>query len=220
MTAALQQFNYQHINCYAHMLQLAINEGLKECHEIINKAKILNNALVCRDKYRETLRHVQQLIINNNVQSNSKILEPIRDVPTRWNSTYAALQRLISLKNAIYSLIAVLKNDLNYTVRNDGNNLEILLYNFFDVIHDGFLLQNEMQIYATMLQIPTHLLNDPLYLTENPLIWWKLHHKALPIHAKQARKYLAITALSVPSERLFSDAGARLKPGGHVIWHG
>ncbi|CAG8540909.1 4602_t:CDS:2, partial [Ambispora gerdemannii] len=108
MTAALQQFNYQHINCYAHTLQLAINEGLKECHEIINKAKIFNNTLVCRDKYRETLRH-----------------------------------------------------EVSY-------------------------VQNEMQIYATMLQIPTHPLNDPLYLTENPLILWKLHHKALPIHAKQA----------------------------------
>ncbi|CAG8567193.1 5039_t:CDS:2 [Ambispora gerdemannii] len=88
MTAALQQFN---INYYAHTLQLAINEGLEECREIINKAKILDNALVCRDKYRETLRRVQQLIVNNNVQSNSKILEPIRDVPTRWNSTYAVL---------------------------------------------------------------------------------------------------------------------------------
>ncbi|CAI2163648.1 9483_t:CDS:2, partial [Funneliformis geosporum] len=62
--------------------------------------KILNNALVCRDKYRETLRNVQQLINKN----NSKILDPIQDVTTRWNSNYAVLQRLLFLKNAIYSL--------------------------------------------------------------------------------------------------------------------
>ncbi|CAG8577491.1 4744_t:CDS:2, partial [Ambispora gerdemannii] len=68
---ALQKFNYQHITCYAHALQLAINESLKECSELIDKAKTLNNALVYRDKYRETLRRrIQQLVIND-TQSNS-----------------------------------------------------------------------------------------------------------------------------------------------------
>jgi hypothetical protein len=37
------------------------------------------------------------------------------------------LQRLLTLRNAVHSLAAILKNDTEYSVRNDGNNLENLL---------------------------------------------------------------------------------------------
>ncbi|GBC18086.2 zinc finger BED domain-containing protein 1-like [Rhizophagus irregularis DAOM 181602=DAOM 197198] len=47
---------------------------------------------------------------------------------------------------------------------------------------------------------------DELKSTD-PLVWWRDHRSSYPILSKLARKYLSIPSTSVPSERLFSDAG-------------
>ena len=53
----------------------------------------------------------------------------------------------------------------------------------------------------------------------DPLAWWKSREECLKVSSKLAKKYLGIVATSVPSERLFSQAGqvivdrrARIKP--------
>ena len=41
----------------------------------------------------------------------------------------------------------------------------------------------------------------------NPLIWWKIHSKMLPLLSTLASRILCIPATSAPSERVFSSAG-------------
>ncbi|CAB4421868.1 unnamed protein product [Rhizophagus irregularis] len=58
------------------------------------------------------------------------------------------------------------------------------------------------------IEISNFLARPPvLDLDTNPFEWWKNHKMEFPVIAHLARKYLIIPATSVPSERLFSDAG-------------
>jgi len=44
-------------------------------------------------------------------------------------------------------------------------------------------------------------------LTDNVFTWWKRHCGSLPLLARMVKKYLPISASSIPSERLFSTGG-------------
>ena len=52
-----------------------------------------------------------------------------------------------------------------------------------------------------------YLQQKQIRLKDDPLKWWSVNEVTLPVLSQIARKYLSIPAASVPSERLFSDAG-------------
>ena len=72
---------------------------------------------------------------------------------------------------------------------------------------------------ASMIEFDSYIGLERINRKEDPLEWWRKHEAHLPRLSKLAKKYLAIPATSVPSERVFSKAGelvsarrANLKP--------
>jgi len=112
--------------------------------------------------------------------------------------------------------IALLKNEyekLKETeiieqVESPSNQQAMIVKSFSSKIFgpsQSYLSNNdEINCYLDNIRIP------PALPDMNPFKWWYDNKKKFPILFNIARKFLGIPATSVPSERLFSDAGNQI----------
>lgn len=103
------------------------------------------------------------------------------------------------LNNLINSTSSTLSESIQSNTPRSGNRY---LDNIFD--DDEYLANNsnnELDRYLDITKTPIAIRNT------DPLVWWKTREKEFLFLSQLARKYLSIPATSVPSERLFSDAG-------------
>ena len=84
--ASLVLLKFLHMRCIAHVLNLIVNDGLKEANVSVKKVReairYMRNSPTRLNKFRE----VYDLLGIDNKSSLSL------DVPTRWNSTYTMLK--------------------------------------------------------------------------------------------------------------------------------
>ena len=96
---------YFHVRCCAHIMNLIVQDGLKEVDEAILKVresvKYCKGSQSRKHKFLSSVAHVEL--------ESSKGLR--QDVPTRWNSTYLMLESVLYYKRAF---IHLQRTDANY----------------------------------------------------------------------------------------------------------
>lgn len=88
-------FGFLKFRCTAHILNLAVNKALTELKSLV--AGIRNLVLTINGSSKR-IQEFKKLQTDLGRQSALKLVE---DTPTRWNSTYAMLDRALLLKDAI-----------------------------------------------------------------------------------------------------------------------
>lgn len=97
------QVNFNVIRCGAHTVALVVNAGLKKLQPIIDKVR----AFVIEIK-RSPKKEEELLAFAEKLQVKYKKL--IRDVKTRWNSTYSMLDSFLENKLIINSVLSLQKD--------------------------------------------------------------------------------------------------------------
>ena len=76
-----------------------------------------------------------------------------------------------------------------------------------DLLWSEFLVSTRNSNVSGTMETSEYFKEHLIPREREPLTWWLEHEKKYPNLSKLARKYLCITATSIPSERLFSKAG-------------
>ena len=97
-----------HIRCFAHTLQLAVNDGMKL--PAISKATAAARRLVGHFNHSaqatKALKDAQlQQLGADDAGKETRPLTLVQDVATRWNSTFLMMQRLLQLRVPVYAVI-------------------------------------------------------------------------------------------------------------------
>ncbi|XP_034052383.1 zinc finger BED domain-containing protein 1-like [Gymnodraco acuticeps] len=67
--------------------------------------------------------------------------------------------------------------------------------------------RNKPTLQLVKGEVTSYMAADSTSLDSDPLAWWKNNEAKYPHVAMLAKRYLAVSATSVPSERVFSTAG-------------
>lgn len=108
-SAITNNLKLKHFGCYAHTLNLIVTDAIEKTHSIqpiINKVKTLVK------HFKRSNQDLEKLI---KYQRDSGAKTPKRlilDVPTRWNSTFYMLERVIELQEAIRSTLALIDKEI------------------------------------------------------------------------------------------------------------
>ncbi|CAG8677856.1 13049_t:CDS:2 [Cetraspora pellucida] len=169
----MQLLAVPHIHCTAHTIQLAIKDGLNACKDLLIKAKELNNwlpllgdedseldlfELVQQNFSIETTLNFYPNINTRQTEKQSNIVEPIRDVKTRWNSTYFVLKSLTQLRDATEQLAKSLYQQPELPQKKDGQTTKLIGGAQYPTL--GMMLPTISCLFTHLDQMKTSLISS------------------------------------------------------------
>lgn len=104
--AAIRLTNWRHVPCFAHVLNIGIQNGLLQLQPVLKKIK---------DIVEYFKRSSSALLKLNNIQKQTgvEVLKLIQECKTRWNSAYNMMSRILKIKEPVLSTLAIMNNELN-----------------------------------------------------------------------------------------------------------
>ena len=156
------QVEFNVIRCGAHTIALVVNAGLGKLKTVIDKVREFVIEVRKSPKKEQELLSLAQ-------KFNIKYRKLIRDVKTRWNSTYSMLEAFLSNKSIIVSIISM-NDSFTRLNLNDSEWKEIqsfcnFLQPFFEFTEA--MSGSEYSTLGTLLLLLDHLLEHLITTTQN-----------------------------------------------------
>jgi len=172
------QVDFNVVRCGAHTIALVVNSGLKSFRTIIDKVRAFVIEIRRSPKKEEELSSLAEKL-------QVKYKKLIRDVKTRWNSTYSMLESFLTNKVIITSAISLHNGNFGNLDLTDDEWKEISI--FCDYLKPFFEFTVEMSgsnypTLGTLLLLLDHLLDHiTITIDESKVSWVKEIAKEMKI---------------------------------------
>ncbi|XP_036319276.1 zinc finger BED domain-containing protein 1-like [Rhagoletis pomonella] len=165
MKAAVRGGQWRHWGCFAHTLNLVAQSGLKEMQTILDKVKAIVRLF-------KKSSHAYSQLKGTTARMQLPVTKLINDVPTRWNSTFDMLERILKMKDAVIATVAVVQS--SGQVRDEVlTNIELLTN------EERQAVQQTMEIMK-VFQYITHAISGEKYVSASSVI----------VYVRQLHKHL------------------------------
>ncbi|KAJ8935700.1 hypothetical protein NQ314_012677 [Rhamnusium bicolor] len=145
---------WRHFGCYAHTVNLIVNDSLNLIQDTLSKvSKIVSH-------FRKSANAKNKLDIVQR-QQGKEPKKLVKDVPTRWNSTYLMQNRFLELEEAIRTTLALIDGESLPVIPTEEwkfmKELVIVLKLFYDVME---LMSAEKYVTLSLVIIVTNSLEN------------------------------------------------------------